>query len=59
MQRPTEEWIAVGELEMRFFVDGDKTAGHVSVAEMIVPPRAKVPPPHSHQDVDETAQVLE
>ena len=59
MELPKEERIAVGELEMRFFVDGDKTAGHVSVAEMIVPPGAKVPPPHFHNEVDETAQVLE
>jgi quercetin dioxygenase-like cupin family protein len=59
MQQPTEERIQVGQLEMRFFVDGTHTGGHMSMAEMIVPPGAKVPPPHFHVEVDETVQVLE
>jgi quercetin dioxygenase-like cupin family protein len=59
MEQPKEDRIAVGELEMRFFVDGRHTSGHVSIAEMIVPPRAKVPPAHAHEDIDETVQVLE
>ncbi len=59
MQQPEEQRIRVGDLEMRFFVDGTHTDGHMSMAEMIVPPGAKVPPPHFHVGVDETALVLE
>lgn len=59
MQQPTEERIQVGQLEMRFFVDGGHTHGHMSMAEMILPPGAKVPPPHFHSEVDETALVLD
>jgi quercetin dioxygenase-like cupin family protein len=58
-EQPREERIVVGQLEMRFFVDGSHTSGHMSMAEMIVPPGAKVPPPHSHGDVDETAYVIQ
>ena len=53
MDHPDEQVIQVGQLQMRFFVDGSHTGGHVSVAEMIVPPGAKVPPPHAHADLDE------
>jgi quercetin dioxygenase-like cupin family protein len=59
MQQPTEERIQVGQLEMRFFVDGSHTGGHMSMAEMIVPPGAKVPPPHFHGEVDETVHAIE
>jgi quercetin dioxygenase-like cupin family protein len=59
MEQPREERIKVGGIEMRFFVDGAQTSGHMSMAEMILPPGVKVPPPHFHGEVDETAQVLE
>ncbi|WP_037583324.1 cupin domain-containing protein [Stigmatella aurantiaca] len=57
--QPSEQLIRVGQLELRFFVDGTHTDGHFSMAEMLVPPGARVPPPHSHGDVDETVHVLE
>jgi len=53
MIQPIEQVIQVGQLQMRFFVDGSHTDGHVSVAEMVVPPGARVPPPHSHAELDE------
>lgn len=59
MRQPQEERIQVGQIEMRFFVDCSHTNGHVALAEMIVPPGAKMPPPHFHSDVDETVQALE
>lgn len=51
--------IRIGSLSMRFLVDGQDTTGHMAMAEMVVQPQAKVPPPHRHVDVDETIHVLE
>ncbi|MFK0379182.1 cupin domain-containing protein [Pandoraea sp. NPDC090278] len=53
------ELITIGSLSMRFLVDGRDTTGHMAMAEMIVQPLAKVPPPHRHVDVDETIHVLD
>lgn len=52
MQEP-KEIIRVGELELRFLLDGDDTDQRLVVFEFSVPPGAKVPAPHYHQDVDE------
>ncbi|HKR46663.1 MAG TPA: cupin domain-containing protein [Paraburkholderia sp.] len=54
-----DELITIGQLSMRFLVDGRDTTGHMAMAEMIVQPNAKVPPPHRHVDVDETIRILE
>lgn len=54
-----EPAIIIGSISMRFLVDGRHTAGHVAMAEMVVQPQAKVPPPHRHVDVDETMYMLE
>jgi quercetin dioxygenase-like cupin family protein len=58
MEQPQEQIIQVGALEMRFFVDGSHTDGHVAVAEMVVPPGARVPPPHAHAAMDEVVLGL-
>ncbi|WP_144630776.1 cupin domain-containing protein [Bordetella genomosp. 13] len=54
-----DELITIGSLSMRFLVDGTDTTGHMAMAEMIVQPQAKVPPPHRHVDVDETIHIIE
>jgi quercetin dioxygenase-like cupin family protein len=54
-----KEKISIGSLSMQFFVDGQDTSDHMAMAEMVVQPSAKVPPPHRHVDVDETIHVLE
>jgi quercetin dioxygenase-like cupin family protein len=59
MRQPAEQRIQLGQIEMRFFVDGSHTDGHMAMAEMIVAPGAKVPPPHFHSEVDETVHVIE
>jgi quercetin dioxygenase-like cupin family protein len=59
MHQPSEQLVRVGQLELRFFVDGTHTQGHFSMAEMLIPPGARVPPPHSHPNIDETVHVLE
>lgn len=53
------EKITIGSLSMQFLVDADDTGGHMAMAEMVVQPRAKVPPPHHHKEVDETIHMLE
>lgn len=54
-----DEKITIGSLSMQFLVHGEHTSGHMAMAEMIVQPQAKVPPPHRHADVDETIHILE
>ena len=56
---PPKEIIQVGPVEIRFLLDGDDTAGRVSMFEAVVPPRARVPAAHYHEHVDEVAYGLE
>jgi len=53
MQQPTEQLIKVGEVEIRFFVDGTHSSGAFDAFEFMVPPAAKVPAAHFHEAVDE------
>ena len=55
---PARETIAVGQLQIRYLVDGSASAG-LGVFELTVPPRANVPPPHSHTANEECVYVLE
>jgi quercetin dioxygenase-like cupin family protein len=52
-----ESAIRVGQLEIRYLVDG-ATSGGLGVFEMTVPPGARVPPPHSHTHNEECVYVL-
>lgn len=54
-----KEIIRVGPIEIRFLLDGDDTAGRMSMFEFLVPPGARVPSPHYHEEVDEAAYGLE
>lgn len=54
-----KEVINVGQLEMRFLLDGDDTGGRQTVFEFIVPSGSRVPAPHYHEHVDETLYGLE
>ncbi len=56
---PPKEIIRLGQFEVRFLLDGDDTAGRISMFEFIVPPGARVPAPHYHDQVDETLYGLE
>lgn len=49
--------IKVGQLEIRYLVEGTRTGG-LGMFEMLVPPNAQVPPPHSHTDNEECVYVL-
>ena len=50
--------VRVGQLEIRYLVDGKKTGG-LGVFELKVPVGANVPPPHSHSHNEECVYVLE
>lgn len=52
------ELIKVGQLEIRYLVDGAEKGG-LGVFEMTVPAGAIVPPPHSHTENEECVYVLE
>jgi quercetin dioxygenase-like cupin family protein len=50
----TVEEIKVGELTIRFLVEGEDSEGSVAVFEFHVPAGAKVPVSHSHDAYEET-----
>ena len=53
------EEIRIGQLAIRFLVDGEESGGSVAVFEFDVPAGAKVPIPHSHDGYEETIYGLE
>lgn len=55
---PARESIPVGQLGIRYLVDGSAT-GDMGIFELSVPPRSNVPPPHSHTANEECVYVLE
>ncbi|WP_035611205.1 cupin domain-containing protein [Haloferula sp. BvORR071] len=54
-----KEIIKLGQIEIRFLLDGDDTNGTLSMFEFIVPPGARVPAPHYHEEFDEIAYGIE
>jgi quercetin dioxygenase-like cupin family protein len=54
----SREIIKVGQLEISYLVDGAGQGG-LGLFEMIIPPGAPVPPPHSHSHNEECVYVLE
>jgi uncharacterized cupin superfamily protein len=50
--------IKVGQLEIRYLVDGSQLGG-LGLFELTVPPGSNVPPPHSHSGNEECVFVLE
>ena len=59
MATSMREEIKVGELAIRFLVEGEESGGTVAVFEFDVPAGAKVPVPHSHDGYEETIYGLE
>ena len=59
MAAPPKEIIYVGQIETRFLLDGDDTAGRLCMFEFLVPPGARVPAPHYHEHVDEVIYGLD
>jgi quercetin dioxygenase-like cupin family protein len=54
----TENVVKIGQLEIRYLVDGSHKNG-LGVFELKVPPGSMVPPPHSHTNNEECVYVLE
>ena len=55
----THEEIRVGEMVIRFLLEGEESGGSVAVFEFDVPTGAKVAAAHSHDGYDETIYGLE
>ena len=59
MATRTCEEIKIGQLVIRFLVEGEESAGSVAIFEFDVPAAAKVPVAHSHDAYEETIYGLE
>ena len=59
METSTPEEIKVGEVRIRFLVEGSQAGGSVAVFEAVVPTGARVPVAHSHDGYEETIYGLE
>jgi quercetin dioxygenase-like cupin family protein len=55
----TREEIRIGQLAIRFLVEGQTSGGSVAVFEFDVPAGAKMPATHSHDGYEETIYGLE
>jgi quercetin dioxygenase-like cupin family protein len=58
MTTGTPEEIKVGEVAIRFLVEGEQSGGSVAVFEFDVPAGARVPVAHSHDGYEETIYGL-
>ena len=59
MATSMREEIKVGELAVRFLVEGEQSGGSVAIFEFDVPAGAKVAAAHSHDGYEETIYGLE
>jgi quercetin dioxygenase-like cupin family protein len=59
MATSTREEIRVGELAIRFLVEGEHSAGSVALFEFDVPAGSRVAAAHSHDGYEETIYGLE
>jgi quercetin dioxygenase-like cupin family protein len=59
MSTSTREEIKVGEIAIRFLVEGEESAGSVSVFEFDVPAGSRVAAAHSHDGYEETIYGLD
>jgi quercetin dioxygenase-like cupin family protein len=59
MQPQEQPVIKIGQLEIRYLIDGTVSGAGLGIFEMTVPTGARVPPPHSHRDNEEVVYVLE
>ena len=59
MQPQEQPVVKIGQLEIRYLVDGTVSGAGVGMFELTVPPEARVPPAHSHRDNEEVVYVLE
>ncbi|HET6621477.1 MAG TPA: cupin domain-containing protein [Dongiaceae bacterium] len=59
MQPQEQTAIKIGQLEIRYLIDGTVSGAGMGVFELTVAPGARVPPPHSHTGNEEIVYVLD
>ena len=59
MQPQEQPVVKIGQLEIRYLIDGTVAGAGVGVFELTVPPGARVPPAHSHSGNEEVVYVLD
>lgn len=59
MQPREQSVVKIGQLEIRYLMDGIVTGAGVGMFELTVPAGARVPPAHSHRNNEEVIYVLE
>ena len=59
MQPQEQAPIRIGQLEIRYLVDGRLSGTATGIFELTVEPGARVPPAHSHRDNEEIVYILE
>jgi quercetin dioxygenase-like cupin family protein len=59
MANSAREEIRVGQMAIRFLVEGEESGGSVAVFEFDVPVGTRVPAPHSHDGYEETIYGLD
>jgi quercetin dioxygenase-like cupin family protein len=58
MTAATHEEIRIGEMTIRFLLEGEQSAGSVAMFEFDVPAGSRVAAPHSHDGYEETIYGL-
>ncbi len=59
MQPQEQPVVKIGQLEIRYLMDGTLTGAGSGMFELTVGPGARVPPAHSHRDNEEIVYVLD
>ncbi len=59
MQPQEQPIVKIGQLEIRYLMDGNVTGAGLGMFELTVAPGARVPPPHSHRNNEEVVYVLD
>jgi len=59
VQPPEQPVLKIGQLEIRYLIDGTVSGAGMGVMELTVPAGARVPPAHSHRDNEEIVYVLD
>jgi quercetin dioxygenase-like cupin family protein len=59
MQPQEQPVLKIGQLEIRYLMDGTLSGAGVGMFELTVAPGARVPPAHSHSGNEEVVYVLE
>jgi len=59
LQPQEQPVVKIGQLEIRYLIDGTVSGAGMGMFELTVGPGARVPPPHSHTNNEEIVYVLE